>query len=375
MTITQGLVFSFNFTTLIQPKIRIKIYLYAFTVDMLKNIKKWGLTLNRRSEVPVFKQIQESIGQGIGSGKLVPGDQLPSIHKLAGEFGLSAGTIVRAFEELRELGIITSRQGKGYFIASVDIALRYRVFLLFDRITAFKEILYDSFRSEFDDQTDIHVFFHHYNAKRFEKLIRENQGKYSHYVLMPHLSEDIRRFLNQMPEKKTVFIDNFPEHLNSNAGAVYQDFHRDIYQALLSKIGKVREYRAVRLSLSQSDFQFVPAGTQAGFRAFCEDHQLTHSIIRNITPENLQKHELFIVFDDLELVQTLKLMNERGWKPVRDIGIISFDDHPVKEMIAGGISVLSTDFVRMGKTAAGLVKGTIKGQIANPFQLIDRNSF
>lgn len=338
-------------------------------------MKNWSLTLNRRSEVPVFKQIKESIGQGIESGKLIPGDQLPSIHKLAGGFGLSAGTIVRAFEELRELGIITSRQGKGYFIASVDIALRYRIFLLFDRITAFKEILYDSFRSEFDDQADIQVFFHHYNAKRFEKLIRENQGKYSHYVLMPHLSEDISKFLKQMPEKKTVFIDNFPEHLSNNAGAVYQDFHQDIYRALSSKIDKIREYRAIRLSLSQSDFQFVPAGTQAGFKAFGADFQLDHSIIRKVTPENLQKHELFIIFDDLELVNTLKLMHERGWKPVRDIGIISFDDHPVKEMIAGGISVLSTDFVQMGKTAAELVKGKIKGQIANPFQLIERNSF
>jgi len=47
----------------------------------------------------------------------------------------------------------------------------------------------------------------------------------------------------------------------------------------------------------------------------------------------------------------------------------------MKELLAGGISVLSTDFISMGKTAAQLVKGKINGQIANPFRLIYRYSF
>ncbi len=82
-----------------------------------------------------------------------------------------------------------------------------------------------------------------------------------------------------------------------------------------------------------------------------------------------------LYFDDNELLNTLKLIQDKGWKLKENIGIISFDETPMKELLAGGISVLSTDFEQMGKTAADLVKGEKTGQIANPFCLIDRNSF
>jgi DNA-binding transcriptional regulator YhcF (GntR family) len=338
-------------------------------------MKKWNLMIDARLEKPVYKQIRHSIEQNIELEVLLPGDQLPSIHKLALEFHLSTGTITRAYEELRELGIISSMRGKGYFISSVDVALRYRIFLLMDRISAFKEILYDSFRNEFDDSTDIQVFFHHYNIKRFEKLIRENQGKFSHYILMPHLDQDIAKIIKKLPEKKLIFIDNFPTNLSTAANAVYQDFVNDIYQALNQKIDKIMKYKAIHLSLSQSHFQYVPEGIKTGFISFCTEHGLNHSIIRNINELNLKQDELFIIFDDRELLYALKLIAVRNWKIGQNIGIISFDESPMKELLVGGISVLSTDFVQMGKTAADMVKGEIKGQIANPFTLFDRNSF
>lgn len=338
-------------------------------------MKKWALSIDNRLETPVYKQIRQAVEQSIENRQLLPGDKLPSINKLANEYHLAAGTIIRAYDELRELGVISSKQGKGYYISSTDIALRLRIFLLFDRITAFKEILYDSFRNEFDEHTDIQVSFHHYNKKRFEKLVRENLGKFSHYVLMPHLDGDINKIIKRIPEKKIIFIDNFPEKLATTSSAVYQDFFKDIYHALMEKIEKIRKYESIHLSLSQSLFQFVPEGTKAGFKSFCKDHDLKHSIMRDVSELNLNQKNCYIIFDDRELLNTLKLIQNKRWKLGQDIGIISFDESPMKELLAGGISVLSTDFVQMGKTAADLVKGKIKGQIANPFSLIERNSF
>lgn len=338
-------------------------------------MKKWSPILNTRLEKPVYKQLRDYIENGIGKGQLLPGEKLPSINKLALEYQLAPGTIIRAYEELRELGIISSKQGKGYFISSTDMTLHYRIFLLFDRISVFKEILYDSFRDEFDEQTDIQVFFHHYDKRRFEKLVRENLGRFTHYVLMPHLDKGIQKLINQIPEKKTIFIDNLPENLQTKASAVYQDFKNDIYGTLKEKLQKIKKYKAIHLSLSQSHFQFIPQGIQIGFQLLCSDFQLNHSIIRNISENNLQKKGLYIIFDDRELLNTLKIIQKKKWKLGRDIGIISFDETPMKELLAGGISVLSTDFVQMGKTAANLVKGTVEGQIANPFRLIERNSF
>jgi DNA-binding LacI/PurR family transcriptional regulator len=134
-------------------------------------------------------------------------------------------------------------------------------------------------------------------------------------------------------------------------------------------------YESINLSLSQSQFQFVPSQIKAGFTRFCRDNNLNHFILDGITQDNLKKNQLFIIFDDTELILTLKIIQNKKWKLGYDIGIISFDETPMKEILAGGISVLSTDFVKMGVTAANLVKGKAFGQIANPFYFLERNSF
>lgn len=335
----------------------------------------WLQKPDKQSITPVYQQIKHNILKAIENGKLCVGESIPSINKLCKEFELSPGTVIRAYEELREMGIVSSKQGKGYFIASSHIEQKTKIFLLFDRMTVFKEILYDSFRQEFNDETDIQVFFHHYNSKRFEKLIRENLGKFSHYVLMPHLHENIQKVIQRIPQKKLTFIDNLPLSLQTESNAVYQDFYNDIYMALSQRIKEIKKYQSVNLSLSQSAFQFVPEETQKGFTDFCKTNNLNHNIIQSVNEKILNKNELYIIFDDRELVHTLKILQQKKWELKIDVGIISFDDSPVKEILAGGISVLSTDFVLMGKTAANLVKGKLEGQIINPFRLKFRNSF
>ena len=336
---------------------------------------KLEIQIDSRLENPLFQQIKNHIENGIINGKLNPGHKLPSINKIAREYQIAPGTVIRAYDELREMGLISSKQGKGYFVSGSDIQIHRRIFLLFDRMNAFKEILYDAFRNEFDENTDIQVFFHHYNIRRFEKLIRENLGKFSHYVLMPHLNENIQKIIDKLPEKKIIFIDNLPVNLKTSANGVYQDFYNDIFTALTGEIERIKKYDSINLSLSQSQFQFVPQGILAGFQDFCKNFGLNHAVIQNITVSNLNKNKLYIIFDDRELMYTLKLIQTHQWNLISDIGIISFDETPMKELLAGGISVLSTDFEQMGITAAKLVKGEIEGKIANPFRLIFRNSF
>ena len=336
---------------------------------------KWLVKPDKKSITPIFTQLKDSVLQAIEKRHLQSGDSIPSINKICGEFELAPGTVIRAYEELREMGIVSSKQGKGYFISGTKVEQKTKIFLLFDRMTAFKEILYDSFRNEFDEDTDIQVFFHHYNSKRFEKLIRDNLGKFSHYVLMPHLHENVQKIIQRIPEKKLTFIDNLPDNLNTKANAVYQNFYSDIYSTLKRRIIEINRYKTIILSLSQSDFQFVPEGTQKGFIDFCQTYKLDHKIIQSVTAENLKRDALYIIFDDRELVNTLKFIQARNWEFKKDIGLISFDDSPMKEILGGGISVLSTNFVKMGKTAANMVKGKIQGQHANPFRLNYRNSF
>ena len=47
---------------------------------------------------------------------------------------------------------------------------------------------------------------------------------------------------------------------------------------------------------------------------------------------------------------------------------------PLKEILASGITVISTDHEKMGETAARMMRNRQQGKIRNPFTLIRRNS-
>ena len=60
--------------------------------------------------------------------------------------------------------------------------------------------------------------------------------------------------------------------------------------------------------------------------------------------------------------------------PGKDFGIISYNDTPVKEILAGGISTLSTDFALMGQTLADMVTDKTFRTVYNPSTLTIRKS-
>ena len=64
-----------------------------------------------------WESIAEKLMQDIRSGKLPPGEKMPSQNQLAGHFGLPRTHIRKAYELLEELGYLSSHQGKGTFAA------------------------------------------------------------------------------------------------------------------------------------------------------------------------------------------------------------------------------------------------------------------
>jgi DNA-binding LacI/PurR family transcriptional regulator len=58
----------------------------------------------------------------------------------------------------------------------------------------------------------------------------------------------------------------------------------------------------------------------------------------------------------------------------QDIGIISYNDTPLEEILAGGITTLSADFTQMGKTTAALIKQQAIDTVENPWKLTIRKS-
>jgi DNA-binding LacI/PurR family transcriptional regulator len=53
---------------------------------------------------------------------------------------------------------------------------------------------------------------------------------------------------------------------------------------------------------------------------------------------------------------------------------LSYDETPLKEILAGGISVISTNFRKMGETAADMIKKRIFKKTSNPYLFLSRKS-
>ena len=72
---------------------------------------------------PIYEQICRQVKGAIATGKLKPGEALPSIRALARDLRISVITTKRAYEELERDGFICTVAGKGSFVAQQDLEL------------------------------------------------------------------------------------------------------------------------------------------------------------------------------------------------------------------------------------------------------------
>lgn len=74
------------------------------------------------SDVPIYRQISDSIKEDILSGRLAPGEYLPSIRALARELNVSVITTIKAYKTLQEEGVIMAVCGKGFYVNEQNCA-------------------------------------------------------------------------------------------------------------------------------------------------------------------------------------------------------------------------------------------------------------
>lgn len=76
------------------------------------------IQVDHESGVPLYAQIIEKIKHLVATGRLKPGDQLPTIRQLAVDLRVNPNTVVHAYHELGSQGVISTQQGRGTFIAA-----------------------------------------------------------------------------------------------------------------------------------------------------------------------------------------------------------------------------------------------------------------
>jgi len=76
-----------------------------------------GFTIERSSQVPIYRQLEASLRRLILQGSLAPGQKLPSTRDLCQDLGVSRITVKSVYEQLVAEGYAQARTGAGTFVA------------------------------------------------------------------------------------------------------------------------------------------------------------------------------------------------------------------------------------------------------------------
>jgi len=72
--------------------------------------------IDPRSSIPLYVQIADRIRIAVATGDMLPGGALPSVRQLASQLRVNPATVVQAYRELEEVGVVESRQGAGTYV-------------------------------------------------------------------------------------------------------------------------------------------------------------------------------------------------------------------------------------------------------------------
>jgi GntR family transcriptional regulator len=84
----------------------------------------WAPAVDAKDAMPLHAQIERSIRVAIASGRLRPGDQLPTVRQLAVALRINANTVARVYTNLERAGTLETRRGVGTFIAEAAASRR-----------------------------------------------------------------------------------------------------------------------------------------------------------------------------------------------------------------------------------------------------------
>lgn len=333
------------------------------------------LTIDFYSATPRYIQLANCIVKAITAGKVRQNDMLPSINELSAEFEISRDTVEKCFKYLKKKGIVGSVAGKGYFIQSIEVKEQYKVFMLFNKLSLHKKIIYDAFAEAMGTHALIDLYIYHNDFDLFTRLIQNRKADYTHYVVIPYYTkgeENTAEVLQSLPANKLIILDKLVPGFGGACGAVYERFDTDLYNALENALPQLQKYHTLHLLFPEDTYH--PQEILRGFKLFCRHYTFTYEVITHISELQIAPGHVYINLMEDDLVVLIEKIMAQQLEVGRQVGVISYNETPLKKIILNGITTISTDFAQMGQTAAQLVKTSSTDRIANPFRLTLRAS-
>jgi len=327
------------------------------------------------SVTPKYLQLTHSILKGIEEGRLGKDYILPSINDLSYELEISRNTAEKAYRHLKQLGVVSSVPGKGYFICRSDFKQTIKVFLFFNKLSAHKKLIYDSFAATLGEQAVIDFYIYNNDFSLFKKILQDKLDDYTHYVIIPHFiegGEKAHEIINNITGGKLILLDKLIPGIREEHGAVFENFEKDIFEALKEALPRLSKYQTLKIVFPS--YTYFPDEILKGFQNFCQQYAFDYVIVHDISMEEIKDSEVYVNLMEDDLVVLLEKVRQTKLEVGKNVGIISYNETPWKGFILEGITTISTDFKKMGEIAARMVLSNEKNRVEVPFTLTLRNS-
>lgn len=255
---------------------------------------------------------------------------------------------------------------------------KIKILVVFNRIGDFRDKIYQGFLDEIGDVALVDLYVQQMDnstASHFDKTINEKIARYDYIAIMlhsSHLSEDVLKVVNTIPREKLLILDKRNQFIKGEYACVYQDFEGDILTALNQALPLLEKYSGINL-ISSQNYPFAHCISNA-LSQFAKQHHFDFHFYTEVNQTTIRSEEAYLILSEQYLADTIKITQELGYQLGIDIGLVSYHDSPLKEILAGGITVVTTDHAQLGRSAASLILTNKKDHIRNPFLFIQRAS-
>ena len=341
----------------------------------------FNIVLETGSKSPIYKQLVEQFEDAIRSGKLLPGEQIPSMNDFAAQLEISKETVKKTYGILREKGLLIPQQGKGFYVAEADDATKPRVLVLFDKLSIYKEVLFNSLSEELGDKADLTILTHNQDLDLFTYYLDTSLDKYDYYVISPHFPLDdksqaaAKKLISRVPNRKLIMVDHWMQSYVGNYGAVYQDFENDVYEGLKQGLDRFNTISALKVITLASSL-YGPMISK-GVDRFCLEHEIPVEFMTS-APEQINPNEAYLVINsqlDSGLAALARSIRKQDLEVGKDVFIISYNEFDLNEVVLNGLTTISTDFKQMGRTAAMMILNRKSWKVHCDFKMTRRGTF
>ncbi len=325
------------------------------------------------SKVPKYMQIVDIVMSDIENGIFGIGEQIPSINETSAEFDMARDTVEKAYKILKEKGILSAVKGKGYYVASTGKMCAKRGLMLFSEMTDEKMAFYKSFVNYMPDDSMVDIILFNGNPNQLERNIISNLGHYDYFVISPQLhdvTEGLKKAIRMITRSKLIFIDRLFDSC-LGCSSIVNDEREEMYQMLKTIDTPPGKYTSFHLIFPNLPYH---QDLHEGFTDYCFDQKVPFFTNSSMEGVEVAKGHLYLIRTDEDLVRLIKSCREKGMELGEDIGVICYSDSPLKEVLAGGISVFAPDYDGMAQQAVQTILRQDVAQCKKGFSLQKRGS-